>query len=81
MSNLKEGTLVLIDSKCTNTSRAVGINTSMKKMMGKTYKISSIRDSKTVYIGAWIWHINDLITISKLEPIPPELFNPENLAT
>ena len=81
MSNLKEGTLVLIDSKCLKTSKEAGVNDNMKKMLGKVYRIKSIRNSKTVYIGDWIWHVDDLKPISKSEPIPPELFNPENLAT
>jgi hypothetical protein len=81
MTKWKKGMSVFIKPKCPATSGSVSVNDEMKTMMGKTYKISSIRDEQTVLIGGWVWHINDLLPPEISKPLKPELFDPANLIT
>lgn len=79
MTEWKAGMKVFINPKCPKTAGTVSTNSRMENMMGQIHKIHAIRDSETVYIGSWIWHVDDIKIPTKKKHIEPELFDPNNL--
>ena len=83
---LKDGIEVKIVSM-SKTDRTFGCNSSMKKMVGKVFKVESYyREGHEVVLGDYCWHSDDLELHDPMSDLPSEAmmqekktFNPEEI--
>lgn len=62
--------LVTINTDIEKTISLYSANSTMKSMIGKTFKIDEVITANKIRVNSFVWHPNDLITYTSKRDIP-----------